>query len=78
MKRLTIDLDQKWVLSKRSVRPGQLPANVIAESLRKYGITATTQGFTKIIVVLEPHFSQEQVQSLINQSLAEHYQATPQ
>ena len=78
MKRLTIDLDQKWVLSKRSVRPGQLPANVIAESLRKYGISATTQGFTKIIVVLEPHFSQEQVQSLINQSLAEHYQATPQ
>ena len=78
MKRLTIDLDPKWVLNTRSVLPGQLPANVIAESLRKYGLTATAQGFTRIIVVLEPHITQEQVQSLTAQSLTEHYQATPQ
>ena len=78
MKRLTIDLDPKWVLSKRSVLPGQLPANVIAEYLRKNGMTATTQGFTKIIVVLDHNTTQEQVHTLINRSLTEQYQATPQ
>ena len=78
MKRLTIDLDQKWVLSKRAVVPGQLPANVIAEFLRRNGMTASTQGFTKVIVVLDQNVTQEQVEALIVQSLTEQYQATPQ
>ena len=78
MKRLTIDLNPKWVLAKRSAQPGQLPAHVVAEALRKYGLTATAQGFTKIVVVLEPHITQEQVQSLVAQSLSASYQTTPQ
>ena len=77
MKRLTIDLDHKWVLSKRSAA-GQLPATVIAEFLRQNGLTATTQGFTKIIVVLDEGCTQDQVRLLIAKSLDAHYQTTDQ
>lgn len=48
MKRLTITLDQSWVLSQRNA--GKLPGQVLAEAFREKGFRSTVSGFTMVII----------------------------
>ncbi len=76
MIRLTIDLDQSWVLSHRGA--DQLPTSAIAEALQAKGLTVTTSGFTKVLVELPEGITLEQVRAVVAEKLAQKYQISSQ
>lgn len=76
MKRLTIDLDQSWVLSHRTA--GQLPTSAIADALKARGLAVTTSGFTKVLVDLDDTVSLEQIQAVVVEKLTSQFHVTSQ
>ncbi|MBR2889756.1 MAG: AAA family ATPase [Oscillospiraceae bacterium] len=74
MKRLTINLDQKWVLAQRVTGPNQLPTAMISQWLREKGLTVTTQGFTKVVVDLTEQCTHEHIRSILIHKMADTFQ----
>ena len=69
MKRLTINLDQSWVLSHRT--SDQLPTSAIAEALKERGLTVTTSGFAKVMVDVPDEISLEQIRAVVVEKLSQ-------
>ncbi len=76
MTRLTIELNQSWVLSHRNA--GQLPTSAIAQALQERGLNVSTSGFTKVLVDLPAGVTLDQIRALVAQKLAQQYQLPPQ